>query len=80
LVAVNVHTGQIAWKSPLGITESLPVDKQNTGRPNMGGSVATAGGLVFIAATEDAHFRAGQGRQAVCGDHRHRRLELRLPL
>ena len=32
LVAVNVNTGDIAWKVPLGITETLPADKQKTGR------------------------------------------------
>lgn len=58
LVAVNVNTGNIAWKVPLGITESLPVEKQNTGRPGIGGSIATAGGLVFVGATDDARFRA----------------------
>jgi quinoprotein glucose dehydrogenase len=42
----------------LGITESLGADKQKTGRPNIGGSVATAGGLVFIGATDDSRFRA----------------------
>ncbi|MBV8805073.1 MAG: PQQ-binding-like beta-propeller repeat protein, partial [Sinobacteraceae bacterium] len=30
----------------------------HTGRPNVGGSIATAGGLVFIGATDDARFRA----------------------
>ena len=58
LVAVNVNTGDIAWKVPLGITESLPPDKQNTGRPGMGGPIATAGGLVFVGATDDDRFRA----------------------
>jgi quinoprotein glucose dehydrogenase len=58
LVAVNVNTGDIAWKVPLGITDSLPADKQKTGRPNIGGSIATAGGLVFIGSTDDSRFRA----------------------
>lgn len=58
LFAINVNTGDIAWQVPLGITESLPEGKQNTGRPNLGGSVATAGGLVFIGATDDSRFRA----------------------
>lgn len=58
LFAINVNTGDIAWQSTLGITESLPADKQNTGRPNIGGSLATAGGLVFIGATDDSRFRA----------------------
>jgi len=58
LVAVNVNTGEIVWQSVLGITEGLPEDKQKTGRPNLGGSLATAGGLVFIGATDDSRFRA----------------------
>ncbi len=58
LVAVNVNTGDIAWRVPLGITESLPPEKQNTGRPSQGGSIATASGLVFIGASDDNHFRA----------------------
>src|SRR5947199_6293329 len=31
LAAVNVNTGEIAWKVPLGVTDSLPQGKQNTG-------------------------------------------------
>jgi quinoprotein glucose dehydrogenase len=58
LTAVNVNTGEFAWRVPLGITESLPADKQLTGRPGNGGPIATAGGLVFIGATDDARFRA----------------------
>jgi len=62
LTAVNVHTGEFAWRVPLGITDSLPPDKQNTGRPGNGGSIATAGGLVFIGATDDARFRAFEAK------------------
>ena len=58
LTAVNVHTGEFAWRVPLGITDSLPPDKQKTGRPGNGGTIATAGGLVFIGATDDSRFRA----------------------
>jgi quinoprotein glucose dehydrogenase len=58
LVAVNVNTGDIAWKAPLGITESLPAEKQNTGRPGIGGPIATAGGVVFVGGTDDNRFRA----------------------
>ena len=58
LTAVNVNTGEFAWRVPLGITESLPPDKQKTGRPGNGGTIATAGGLVFVAATDDERFRA----------------------
>jgi quinoprotein glucose dehydrogenase len=58
MVAVNVNTGDIAWKVPLGITDTLPADKQKTGRPGIGGPIATAGRLVFIGATDDNRFRA----------------------
>jgi quinoprotein glucose dehydrogenase len=59
LFAVNANTGEIAWQSPLGITEGLPAGKQNTGRSGaFAGPIATAGGLVFIGATSDSRFRA----------------------
>lgn len=62
LTAVNVHTGEFAWRVPLGVTDTLPPDKQNTGRPGNGGSIATAGGLVFVGATDDSRFRAFDAR------------------
>jgi len=58
LTAINVNTGEFAWRVPLGITDSLPADKQLTGRPGNGGTIATAGGLVFVGATDDSRFRA----------------------
>jgi len=58
LTAVNVNTGEFAWRVPLGVTDSLPPEKQLTGRPGNGGSIATAGGLVFVGATDDSRFRA----------------------
>jgi len=58
LIAVNANTGDFAWKIPFGITEQLPPGKQNTGRMNMGGPIVTAGGLVFVGATNDHRFRA----------------------
>jgi quinoprotein glucose dehydrogenase len=58
LTAVDVNTGEFAWRVPLGVTESLPPGKQNTGRPGNGGTIATAGGLVFVGATDDSRFRA----------------------
>lgn len=58
LIAVNANTGDIAWKVPLGITDELSEGKKNTGRLNMGGPIATAGGLVFIGASNDKRFRA----------------------
>ena len=59
LNAINLNTGELVWKVPLGEYEELteqgiPV----TGTQNLGGSIVTAGGLVFIAATADEKFRA----------------------
>jgi len=62
LVAVNAASGEIAWAVPLGVTEQLPEAKQRTGRVNLGGPIATAGGLVFIGATNDRRFRAFSSR------------------
>ena len=58
LTAIDVHSGEFAWRVPLGVTDSLPPDKQKTGRPGNGGTIATAGGLVFVGATDDSRFRA----------------------
>ncbi len=58
LVAVDVNTGKIAWRSTLGITESMPPGQQDTGRPGLGGAIVTAGGLTFIGATDDRRLRA----------------------
>jgi quinoprotein glucose dehydrogenase len=58
LVAVDMNTGNIAWRSTLGVTDSLPPGKQNTGRPGLGGAIVTASGLTFVGATDDARFRA----------------------
>ena len=63
MVAINVNTGDEAWRVPLGIIEELEAKGiKNTGTMNMGGSIATAGGLVFIAATNDRHFRAFEAK------------------
>jgi quinoprotein glucose dehydrogenase len=58
LIAVNANTGDIAWRVPLGINETLPEAKRNVGSPGAGGPIVTAGGLVFIGATADGRFRA----------------------
>ena len=59
LVAVDTRTGDIAWRTPLGsMPEMEALGIKNSGAPSLGGSIATAGGLVFIAATADSHFRA----------------------
>ena len=59
LAAVDLNRGEVNWKVPLGIAEELEArGVRDTGTQNLGGSVVTAGGLVFIAATTDRHFRA----------------------
>lgn len=58
MVAVNVNTGEIAWRSRQGVSDTLPPGKQETGRPSTGGPIVTAGGLTFAAGTDDGRFRA----------------------
>jgi quinoprotein glucose dehydrogenase len=59
MVAVDLPTGDIAWRSPLGRIEALEkIGVRDTGTVSLGGSIATAGGLVFIGATNDTRFRA----------------------
>lgn len=62
LTAVNAATGEFAWQIPLGVTDELPEGKRNTGRIGFGGPIVTAGGLVFIGATNDKRFRAIDSR------------------
>ncbi len=58
MIAVNVDTGEIAWRTPNGVSDNLPPDRRNTGRPATGGPITTAGGLAFSAGTDDGRFRA----------------------
>jgi quinoprotein glucose dehydrogenase len=60
LNAINLNTGEYAWKIPLGEYPDLAKQGiKDTGSENYGGPVVTAGGLVFIAATNfDRKFRA----------------------
>ena len=43
LVAVDVNSGKIAWRSVLGVTDSFPEAQQHTGRPGLGGPILTGG-------------------------------------
>ena len=55
--------GTAAGSGPLGLPSHIPL---RMGVPNFGGSLTTAGGLVFIAAAQDHVFRAfdlGNGRE-----------------
>jgi quinoprotein glucose dehydrogenase len=60
LNAINLNTGDFVWKIPLGEYPDLAAKGQkNTGTENYGGPVVTAGGLLFIGATNfDKKFRA----------------------
>jgi glucose dehydrogenase len=60
LNAINLNTGEYVWKIPLGEYPELAAKGlKNTGTENYGGPVVTAGGLVFIGATNfDKKFRA----------------------
>jgi quinoprotein glucose dehydrogenase len=59
LTAVDLAKGEIVWHVPLGIVEELEAKGvHNTGSQNLGGSIVTAGGLVFIAGTTDHRLRA----------------------
>jgi quinoprotein glucose dehydrogenase len=62
LVAVNANTGDIAWRATLGAFDELAAKGLKTGTPNLGGSIATAGNLIFIGATVDGRFRAFDAR------------------
>lgn len=63
LVAVDLASGHIAWRSVLGRIEALEaIGVRDTGTLNLGGSIATEGGLVFIGATNDSRFRAFDSR------------------
>jgi len=63
LSAVDVNTGDIVWRVPLGSYAALDaLGVPATGTSNSGGSTATAGGLVFIGATVDKKFRAFDSR------------------
>ncbi|HTV55528.1 MAG TPA: pyrroloquinoline quinone-dependent dehydrogenase, partial [Terriglobia bacterium] len=63
LNAVNLNTGDLAWKVPLGVVDDLKAEGiPKTGIYTLGGSIATASGLVFIGATADRRFRAFDAR------------------
>jgi quinoprotein glucose dehydrogenase len=60
LSAINLNTGEYAWQIPFGeYPELVAQGLRNTGSENYGGPIVTAGGLVFIAASNhDRKFRA----------------------
>jgi len=59
LNAIDLVKGEIVWKVPLGeYPQLIAKGIRNTGTLNFGGAVATAGGVIFIAATADEKIRA----------------------
>jgi quinoprotein glucose dehydrogenase len=59
LNAVDLNTGKMVWRIPLGNLDKLnPNDATPTGTENYGGPAVTAGGVVFIAASQDGKMRA----------------------
>jgi len=64
LSAIDMKTRQIVWQVPVGTVEDTgPFGikmraKMPIGMPTLGGTLATQGGLVFIAGTQDYYLRA----------------------
>lgn len=60
LHAIDMETGDVVWETRLGTTEELaPLGlAMHTGTPNIGGPLATRGGVVFISAAMDSYLRA----------------------
>ncbi len=67
LNAIDLNSGETLWRVPLGDDDEIDDPEHPvTGTENYGGPVVTAGGLVFIAATNDERiraFHAGSGEQ-----------------
>lgn len=59
LNCINLNTGRLEWRIPLGEFEELAArGVPKTGTLNMGGAMVTAGGLVFCSGTSDRKIRA----------------------
>lgn len=59
LTAFDLNKGEIAWQVVLGELKELTARGiPPTGTQNIGGSIVTAGGIVFIGSTQDEMFRA----------------------
>jgi quinoprotein glucose dehydrogenase len=59
LTAIDVSKGEFAWQAPLGEYPALKAKGvPQTGTENFGGTIVTAGGLVFIGGTKDERFHA----------------------
>jgi quinoprotein glucose dehydrogenase len=70
LNAIDLTTGKMVWERPLGTARDLGIDPSGhrqpyksrlpfvIGTPNFGGTLSTASGLTFVAASTDHAFRA----------------------
>ena len=59
LAAIDAATGSVKWQVPLGGMPGMPDElSRKTGSINLGGPIATAGGLVFIGASLDSNLKA----------------------
>jgi glucose dehydrogenase len=59
LMAIDANTAEFVWRVPLGEYKELTAKGvPRTGTPNAGGTIVTAGGVLFIGSTVDFRFRA----------------------
>ena len=64
ITAIELKSRKVLWQHPFGdASNSGPFNKPlglpfTLGAPNIGGSIVTAGGVIFIGASQDGHFRA----------------------
>lgn len=58
LNAIDLNSGEFLWTVTLGeFAELIAAGLEPTGTENYGGPVVTAGGVLFIAASQDEYFR-----------------------
>jgi quinoprotein glucose dehydrogenase len=64
LLSINLSDGEKKWEVPLGfmLDPAKHPDARTWGSLNLGGAIATGGGLVFVAGSRDNYFRAFNSR------------------